>query len=324
MKSCHYYIGIDGGGTKTRGVLMSNKGEILKDILLGPSNYQLVGLEQFKTTLSSLLVQLFNTIDDYENTYVYLGLSGADTPTDFKILSTCIETILPHSSFTIENDTWSILKSGLIESFGAVSLYGTGANAGAINQKGEKHILRALSYLAGGFGGGDELANAALHYAFRGDEGTYKKTSLSQQIPLLLSLNAMEDLLPFVFPKLSIPTQLYKALTPLLFEQALLGDEVSIKILNDFGMTQGEMVLAVLKKANLLSSAVPIVVGGSVFKGSSHHFVTSMMNRIVKEAPLAYLKNPICPPVGGALLYAIEKSGSIIEDKHIDAIKSLR
>lgn len=310
-----YVIGIDGGGTKTRGILMSTNGQIMLDLSVGPSNYQLIGILDATNVLTELYQALTKQIDVEALEFVYFGLSGADLPSDFEVLNKMAKTICNKTSFIVENDTWCVFRSALHQSWGAVSLYGTGSNAGAVGLDGQKYILRALGYAAGGYGGGDEMSMTALHYAFRSEEGTYKKSALEQRIPEILGVSSMSEVVDLVYPEFTISNTIYKQLPPLIFKVASEGDFVAIEILENFGRIQGEMVKGMILKANLENQKVPVVIGGSVFKGSSPHFIDAMMATIQNSAPLAYYVQPKLPPVAGSLLSALEFIGTEITDQ---------
>lgn len=319
-----YVLGIDGGGTKTRGILMDLEGNLIKDISVGPSNYHTYGIEKASKAISTLFEEVKKEITINALKFVYLGLSGADVPEDFKILNTALEPIFGAIPFKVENDTWCVLQSAQSQNWGAVSIYGTGANAGAVGETGEKHILRALNYTAGGYGGGYEMAMAALHYAFRSEEETYKKTALECEIPKLLSVKNMDSVVPLVFPEHQIPYEKILKITPLLFELALKEDAVCLEILRHFGQIQGQMVSGVIKRAKLEDKSVPVVLGGSVYKGISSAFIDAMMQEIQKTAPRAYAVKPDLPPVAGAVLCAFGDVGQKVDYQKIcNQFKSL-
>lgn len=306
-----YIIGYDGGGSKTRCVLANTHGEILSDLVAGPSNHQMIGIEKTKEVIKDLYLKtLEKTNLAPENIEaIYLGLAGADLPCDFEILNKMGREIFKNPPFQIVNDAWIILKSGLLDHWGAVSIYGTGANAAVITPTGERKILRALGYIAGGYGGGGDMAKEALHLAFRSNEKTHERTQLEVELPKLFNKSSMNDLLKLLYPKNKITEKSYKKIPPLVFELAKSGDQVCIGLLKKMGKTQGQMVIGVLKSVNLEVKKVPVVIGGSIYNGVSNHFVESMLLEIKKYASDAYLVKPKYPPVYGALFSAYEHAG---------------
>ena len=314
-------IGIDGGGTKTRGILLNATGTLLADISVGPSNYQIIGKDFAKNTLSSLLNKLVKAANNQTISFIYFGLSGADMPHDFDILNRLAKEICLGIAFEIGNDTWCVFRSAITQSWGAVSLYGTGANAAAIGVDGRQHILRALNYMAGGVGGGDEIASSALHFAFRANEGTAKNTLLEEKLPELLGVSSMEAVLDFVYPDFKIATEDFKKIPPLVFQLAGCGDGVCQEILEDAGRVQGKLVAGMISRANLNAEAVPVVLGGSVFNGTTSHFIDAMMVTIHTTCPLAFPVHIKLPAVAGAALMAAERSNFELDDNFYQVLQ---
>lgn len=303
-----YVIGIDGGGSKTRGIIMKQNGEVFKDITTGPTNYHSSGILKTKETLKNLYDNLTAGLSTKDIQHIFLGLAGADLDVDFKRLNQMISE-LTREPFTLANDIWCAFKASSSENWGAVSIYGTGANAAAISKNGQSYGLRALGHTLGGGGGGYDIACDALHFAFRSEEGTYKKTKLEKEIPKIFDQKQLTDLIDWMHPEFKLSEKDLGKITPLVFDLAEKKDEVSCEILKKYGSMQGKMLCSVIKKANLLEERIPVVIGGSVYKGSSPLFIEAMMHEVKQLNPMAYLVKAQAPPVLGALLYAQEKAG---------------
>lgn len=303
-----YVLGIDGGGTKTRGIVLNQNGEIVKDLTTGPTNYHSSGILKTKETLKNLYDTLISGLSPGDIEHIFLGLAGADLEIDFKRLNQMISEITERP-FTLANDIWCAFKASSSENWGAVSIYGTGANAAAISKKGETFGLRALGHILGGGGGGYDIACDALHFAFRSEEGTYKKTKLETEIPKIFDQEQLIDLIDRMHPEFNLSEKDLGKITPLVFDLAEKKDAVSCEILKKYGSMQGKMLCSVIKKADLLEESIPIVIGGSVFKGKSPLFIEAMMHEVKQLNPMAHLVKPQAPPVLGALLYAQEKAG---------------
>jgi len=304
-----YTIGFDGGATKTRCVLGDTQGNILANIEAGPSNHQIIGINETKNTLKTLLDEVLSKahlkLEDIE--FIFLGLAGADLPSDFDMLNGICKDLFKDVAYEVANDAWIIMRSGTSEPFGAVSIYGTGANAGAINLDGDMKILRSLSYNLGGAGGGSEIANDALHYAFRSNEETYTKSALETELPKHLNMDSIETLLDKIYPQYNLEHSDYTKIPPLVFKLAKEGDLVCQEILTQKGKVQGQMVNGVIKQANMIGTKFPVVLGGSVYKGESHYFIDAMKRTILEQSPQATFNYPKLQPVAGAYLFSLDR-----------------
>ncbi|MGD9910562.1 MAG: BadF/BadG/BcrA/BcrD ATPase family protein, partial [Candidatus Izemoplasmatales bacterium] len=180
-----YIIGYDGGGTKTVISVFDTMGHLFFHQRSSGSNVFSAGDEQFKYVISELFLAAKKQLK-FENEdiiHIVLGLSGADLEEDYARLNRLVNQLFSPIPFTVLNDAWIILRSGLKTPYGATAICGTGMNSAAINHQGEKAILRALGYTLGTYGGGLDIARSGLHYAFRSEELTYKKTLLETRIP---------------------------------------------------------------------------------------------------------------------------------------------
>ncbi|ERJ11723.1 BadF/BadG/BcrA/BcrD ATPase family protein [Haloplasma contractile] len=304
-----YVVGFDGGGTKTRVVLGDLEGNILRDLTGRGSNHQSTDVTYVETVLGGLYEDILTeaNVSRTEIQYVYLGLSGADLPSDFKKLETVCSRIFYDTSYLVLNDAWLILRSGLNQSFGAVAISGTGTNSAAINKYGKRGILRALGFTLGIYGGGLDIAREGLHYAFRSDEYTYKYTSLEEKIPKLFNVNSMEEVVPLFYPKIRVERQLLGQVTRLVFESASEGDEVSQELLIKVGSYLGNQTAGVIKQVEMENEAVPVVIGGTVFKGNNPLLIDSFTTTLHRKVPRAYIVKPMFPPVYGAYLGALDE-----------------
>jgi N-acetylglucosamine kinase len=302
-------MALDGGGSKTRCVLGSLDGEIIADLTTAPSNHQIIGIE--KTT--EVILSLYEKILDLgkcqpdDISYVVLGLAGADTSHDFSLLNKMASDIFSNVPFEVINDAWLIMRSGTDKFYGAVSIYGTGANAAAINKDGQMKILRALDYHLGGGGGGNEIALTGLHYAFRSNELTYKKTALEEAIPELYQLKNMESLLEIMYPKNQLSHKELNRITPLVFDLAKKDDAVCKEILISKGTTQAHMVTGILMQNQMINTEFPLVLGGSVYTCDNNPFMKTFKNVLLETFPKISFIKPKLAPVAGAYLIGFDR-----------------
>ncbi len=307
-----YVAGIDGGATKTRCLVGDTNGNILGDYTLGASNHQTAGKSQAKAIINEVYKGALEKakLKNEDINYVYLGLSGADLPSDFEFLNKLCRDIFQTGTFKVVNDAWIGMRSGLKGTWGAVSICGTGSNAGACSPDGRSTILSALSYELGNYGGGGHITEKALHHAFRAHEGTGRDTALVTEIPLLFGVDNMDDLLTRFYPKRLVKEEELKSVPPLVFRLANDRDNVCRKLLIDMGHVIGELILGVIKKLGMENLEVPVVLGGSVYKGDNPLLIDELTTTVHGEVPKAYFIVPTLPPAAGAYLSALDSIGT--------------
>ncbi len=308
------FLGVDGGNTKTRCLIGDESGSILADQLTGPSNHQSLGAQRVQDTLKCLIQTSLDEagiqISDLNG--AYLGLAGADLPSDFQLLRSVCDSLFSGVPYQVDNDAWIIMRSGLQNDWGAVCICGAGSNAAACNPKGDRAILRSLSYTLGGCGGGMEMAREALHRAFRHDEQTGPFTMLAERIPDLFSVPDMSSVIGFFYPEHQPTTyETMKKIPPLVFTLANQGDAVCQEILINMGRELGTMASGPIHKVEITEESFTVVLGGSVFLGSSPLLIDSFTLVLRKTAPRANVFIAKMPPVTGAFLSAMDHFGPI-------------
>jgi N-acetylglucosamine kinase-like BadF-type ATPase len=79
-----YFIGIDGGGTKTKCVLTDSNHNILYECNGGPSNFLSIGTETVSKTITDLIISCisFQKISESDLAMIVLGSTGAGRDSD--------------------------------------------------------------------------------------------------------------------------------------------------------------------------------------------------------------------------------------------------
>ncbi|MBN1216475.1 MAG: ATPase [Candidatus Lokiarchaeota archaeon] len=315
----NYVMGIDGGASKTQCIIGNKKGNILANYVGKGSSHQLYGIVKVQQILKKIIERTLSiaNITMEQLDFILIGLTGVDTLYDLDLLNSKFHNIFHPIKYKIINDVWIAMRSGLSKSWGAVSICGTGSNAAARHPNGKSFQLRSINYELGNYGGGTDLTIEALHYAFRADEGTGQKTLLVEYLPPLFNLNNMEEFFNFMYPKPPDRKDLISKIPILIFNLANKGDRVCQKILIKLGNILGKMVAGAIKNLNMEKMKVPIVMGGSIYKGNNPLLIDEFTKIVHKTAPNAFLIFPEYPPVIGAYLYALDAL-NIIQTKEIN------
>jgi len=300
------FCGIDGGGTKTHCIIGNEKMQILAEGFGGPANYHTVGLNRTRKSIEeSLQIALKKSNLKLKNLkFTILGLSGADREEDVKILTNLCEKIFGSNKSQVLNDCWIALRNGSPENWGIVAICGTGGGYAGRNKKGESFIYRNLDYLTGGGGGGLEIAEKAIHFAFRSEEGSYVKSILESAIPELFNVKEMKDVLSLIWQK-NIEKKILDKIPPLVIKLAQEGDEVCNKILQELGQTIGQYINGIIKKLFSPNEKIPIILSGGVFKSKNSPLISSIEREVIKNYNLVNFVIPDTPPVYGAYYLAI-------------------
>lgn len=301
-----YVLGIDAGGTKTHCVIADENENILAEGLAGASQHQLFGIRQTEENLqlsvSAALKEADLTLQDLS--YAVLGMSGADGEDDLALLNPAAEKVLPGVPFRIVHDAWIGMYSALKEPFGVVSICGTGAGHAGRNRQGDELTLRNLDYRLGNYGGGGDLVEKALHYAFRSDEGTYEKSALEAAVPPIFGVSTMEDVCRLLKQNPLSDRERYQ-LPITVFQLANSGDSVCRMLIQDLGHEEGLYAAAVIRRLHMENEQVPVVLIGSLFHSDDPLLLDPFMEAVRTAAPAAYPVLPTRKPVTGAVRMAL-------------------
>lgn len=300
-----YLLGIDAGGTKTHCVIADEAGKICGEAVAGAAQHQIYGIAQ---TQKALLEAVSRALEDAglnlsDIAYGVFGMSGADGEEDYALLTPVVQKLMQGIPFRIVHDAWIGLYSAIEQEMGVVSICGTGAGHAGRNRHGETVQLRNLDYVMGNYGGGADLANKALHFAFRSEEGTWDKSLLEELIPNVFKVESMQQVCDCLL-KEELTTEQRFQLPIVLFEAAGQGDGVAQEIIRDMGYQEGRYASAIIRRLGIEMEKVPLVLIGSVFRTRSPYLLEPYLAAVQEVCPDAYLVIPDKAPVMGAIRIA--------------------
>lgn len=302
-----YVLGVDVGGSKTQCAVSDETGKILAEGFGGEGNYQVCGMETASESMRKAVMDAVGqagiTLD--EVSHAVFGISGADGPEDFQVLVPAVQKIMGTVSFKIVHDAWLGLRIGTEDYVGVVSICGTGAGHVGRNKQGQELALRNLDYIMGNMGGGGEIRNKALHYAFRSEEGTWLKSRLEEEVPKVFGVETMEEVCSYLLHHELTKEQSYR-LPVVVFTLAKEGDKVSAEIISRMGYEEGKYAAAVLKRLGMCEERVPAVLIGSLFRTKEPLLIDSYLKAVREDVPEAYVVIPEVAPVTGAVKLALD------------------
>ena len=211
MESPKRILGIEGGGTKTEWVLLSEDGSVLREGVLPAANLRLITDEA--------LGHLFSVLPR-EATHVGVFLAGCATDEDRARLRGLVESAWPAASIAIGSDRDSGLATAFRDGDGIAVIAGTGT---AVHGRKNGRIEKAggWGHLLGDRGGGYDLARRGLRLVLTHFDLNQKITPLAQEILHTLGLNRLPDLVGWAMQadKMSVAR-----LAPAIFHAAKTGE----------------------------------------------------------------------------------------------------
>ncbi|MFM9903888.1 MAG: BadF/BadG/BcrA/BcrD ATPase family protein [Pyrinomonadaceae bacterium] len=308
-RSYRFFLGVDGGGTKTNVALINAAGEFVSEGFSGPSNPLRVGVETAVANIAKAVDAACDAghISRGDIAAATLGLAGVRR-TDIR--ERVRESFLARYRIRktqVTTDADIALFGTTLGKPGAVVIAGTGSICLGVNDAGEKAIAGGWGPIAGDEGGGRGIAEQALHSIAKASDGRGPKTALSEQAAEYFRASNVENLIGAIYAP-QMDNSRIAGFARLVVETALEGDKIAVEIITDAGRELGIAAVAVLKRLGLEKRKVPIGCVGGVFKAGD--LLTAPMTAIIgKTAPKAYLIEPLMPPSHAAAQMAMMTNG---------------
>jgi N-acetylglucosamine kinase-like BadF-type ATPase len=315
-----YVLGVDGGGTKTTGVISDSSGHIYAKEQVGATNQNGVDRNIIERELTSLIESLKNQNPEVfpQLGTAFAGMSGVDRPDAKKVMRNYLTKLLPeHTQIVIDNDGVNALYSGTLGAPGIVQISGTGSITFGINVNGERKRVGGWGYLIDDEGSGYGIGRDALNAVFKAFDGRASKTALTEMILTHFNVVQEPDLIKFIY-EVGKSRGVIAPLSKLVAQAADRGDEVSKQILFKSSVKIADSIRS-LKNQLFDERTVTVVLAGGVFNRSD------LIMPDIKEA----LKNTNCDvdlvkpqmePVGGAVIAALKHKNIKLQDSFLEKI----
>jgi len=300
----NYYLGIDGGGTKTKVCIMTENEEILVFFEDGPSSIDTVKLDVTDRNIRIPTMRWIESLSvPFRFKAVFAGIGGIVTEEDsFKVES--ILRTLPgvdeQTKVKASNDTRNALASGLCFSEGVALIVGTGSVAFGIDSFGKSHKSGGWGYKEGDAGSAYDLGIQAVRAMIRSYDGRADMNSFANEIFKHLGMNKTEDVIGVLDDLWENRTKV-AAIAPIVTKHADLGNPHALDIVEHATNELTSMVRAVVSRLNLHEKRL-VIIGGL---GNAHGtFRTMLLEKIRLLDPSIQPISPLIDPALAACLLA--------------------
>jgi N-acetylglucosamine kinase len=300
-----YFLGVDGGASKTAALLTDEEGQQLGGGIAGASNHLRVGIDiaqrNIERAVHIALVEAGIAIRQME--YAYCGIAGSDHPEHHARVVESLRLFFPRGNFIVDTDARIALTGAIGFEAGVVIIAGTGSVAFGRSASGKEARAGGWGPTLGDEGSGYAIARQGLSAIVRAHDGRGEPTRMTDLLCDQYGMCNPADLPRFIYAATTHADDIARY-GKLVIEAAREGDAVALDILNDAGHELGECVLAVVRKLGLAGDEFPVAyVGGAFHAGDL--LLEPMRRTIEADAPRVKLVPPAHSPVEGAALMAI-------------------
>jgi glucosamine kinase len=300
-----YFLGFDGGGTKTECVLADAQGRILARAASGPSNPLRTGYTRAWFSLSgaadSVLGRQQLRAGDIRG--ICAGLGGAGR-TGVRRAKMFFEHGFPSAQVRVTTDLEIALEAAFGTGDGIILLAGTGSAAFGRDANGRTARAGGRGPWISDEGSAFDIGRHAVTAVVRSEEHRGPSTALSKR---LLKWHECRDWDSFLERIAKNPDDVFPKTFPLVAQVADAGDEVAQRILSAAAASLAE--LATLVSSDLGWSDREILIGqvGGVF-GRSKFFDKAIEAELKNDCPRASLVASKMSPAEAAVQMAIRQS----------------
>ncbi|MCX6428853.1 MAG: hypothetical protein NT152_04635 [Actinobacteria bacterium] len=305
-----YFIGIDGGGTKTHACLVDESGKIIASAANGAANWERIGINQTEIALNQVIDETLTTAKVLRSDvagYTF-ALAGIDWDSDSEMFAPFVATNNLGERASFINDSVAALYAGIPSGIGCASIAGTGGKT--VGHDGKKSA-RTMGMSLGEGGGAGQLMDVAINRMARAENGQAGKTRLTQVLPTHFGMNDI-----YVFFKaiareaMSVPEEL----APVVFELANEGDAGAIEVCEIVARQHAQDVVGIANLLNFENNAFDVVRAGGLHTANLGAFNSAFESVLASSYPLARpIVLDIAPVIGAAIHAAAQILGPLPE-----------
>ncbi len=300
------YLGVDGGGTKTRFALIDGDGRMLGEAQLGTTYHPHVGLDGVRAVLAEGVAEVLagagRTAADVGYAFFGLPAYGEDQQA-MALLQACPAAVLGHDRYTCDND----MVCGWAGSLACADGINIVAGTGSIGY-GQR---RGLAARAGGWGEAFSDEGSAYWIAMRGlnaysrmSDGRLPKGPLHAILNAHFQLDDDLDICARVYGENAYARGELAQLSRQVAEAARAEDDAAVEIFRDAGRELA-LICDALRLALRFEPGEPVLVsysGGAFSAGGL--LLVPLTNALRAASPQFEVRAPLHAPHYGAALYA--------------------
>lgn len=310
-----YIIGIDGGGTKTKGLLADASGNVIARAVAGPCNPNVVEAKE----LANVFRDLFFAMEQKganlreKTVSVYAGISGAGNKQNGKKIRKILQAYVSRrAQVQVETDAVNALYAGTYGKPGIVQISGTGSITYGKNNQGREGRVGGWGYLFGDEGSGYDIGRQAVTAALKALDGRGPETTLLTMLYSHFQADHAQEIIREVYTSPS-PKNKISPLAKLVFHAYKQNDHAAGQILSESAKNLALNILALFEKLFPADAEIPVVLSGGIFQDKD--ILPVLLQKELNRYTNLNFVLPEMSPAGGALIGAsLMKKNEINEE----------
>ena len=202
-----------------------------------------------------------------------------------------------------------MIRAGTDRTWGVGVVCGFGTNCSAVAPDGRTYRLPALGWIAGDWGGGADIGEAALWHAIRSEDGRGERTVLARTVPSHFGMRRPRQVMEAMYFG-RVGHERVAELSPIVFRAASTGDAVAQTIVDRQADEVVTMATTAIRRLRMTRLDVHVVLGGGIFRNGVPGFFARIEEGVRAVAPNATVAVLADPPVVGAALLGLDHIGA--------------
>jgi glucosamine kinase len=300
-----YYLGIDGGGSKTTCVV-GDETSVLARAAAGPSNITRVGEERARESLHEAIRQACAAaeIDPRQVYRACVGVAGVGSEEMARVVRKIIAELIA-GEIEVVGDMQIALQAALGAGPGVIVIAGTGSIAHGRNARGRTARAGGWGFAISDEGSAHWIGRTAVAAMLRTVDEVSDDGEAQLSLPLFCEMKSVWKLKSFEeLARTANSTPDFAALLPAVLAAADAGDALARQVLRQAGRELARLAGTVVQRLFSESdAAVPMAMAGGVFRHAA--MIRELFYNEVRAANPDVVLNPeVVDPVHGALRMA--------------------
>lgn len=306
-----YFIGIDGGGTKTHCVIANENREFLFECFGGPSNFIMIGTQVVSETILSLINQCTESLkirhEDIEA--VVLGTTGAGRRADAELLEKdflahCEKQNIRIKDFHVISDALAALEGAFSGKPGSILIAGTGSIMFGKDPQGVIHRVGGFGRFIGDEGSGYSLGRKGLTAVAKAFDGRGDQTKLSDKLRDKFGIKSLDDLITLIYKNNFDIASFAKVVIDTADEGDLVARYIIIEEIEALALH----IQTMFEKFNVHKMRLAFI--GSLIT-NRNIYSNALYDKMYTDFPQIKVIEPELNPAQGALIVGMERKGFI-------------
>ena len=300
-----YYIGVDGGGTKTAFALFDENKNML-DSVTGPgSNHE--NLETSFDGASDIIMAGLNSLCEKAGialadvSYTLMGLAGIDHEYQYDIMCDMLRK-KGLANFEVFNDGFIVVKAGATGKSAIGYNCGTGVCCNGIDVDGKRMQLAGLGDFSGDISGGGNIVIEAFRLVYNELFLGLEKTFITEMVMNEYGFKTREEVLGLIEKIEGEDGGDYiRTMVAFFFEAVKQGDKPAMEYCNRMATRGAQLIAALSNQMDFGGDEIEVVLSGSInVKLDNKYYLDALLSKAeaLSGKKLKFIKLNAMPVTG--------------------------